>query len=123
MEEYKQVIVIRTDLNMRRGKMVAQGAHACVIAVLDTISNGSAGRQQALRDWIANGMTKICVGIDSEMELTQVAADAANAGLTVHLVTDSGRTEFGGVPTKTCLAIGPNEKHAIDLITGTLRLL
>lgn len=26
----KQVIIIRTDLNMRKGKMIAQGAHASV---------------------------------------------------------------------------------------------
>lgn len=43
--------------------------------------------------------------------------------LNVSLVTDSGRTEFGGVPTKTCLAIGPNKIEEIDKITGHLPLL
>lgn len=30
----KQVIVMRKDLNMRKGKMIAQGAHASVDALL-----------------------------------------------------------------------------------------
>ena len=32
---FKQVIVIRKDLNMRKGKMVAQGAHASMAAILN----------------------------------------------------------------------------------------
>ena len=31
----KQVIVIRKDLNMRKGKMIAQGAHASMKVILD----------------------------------------------------------------------------------------
>ena len=33
----KQVIVMRTDLNMRKGKMIAQGAHASMKVLLDRI--------------------------------------------------------------------------------------
>lgn len=34
----KQVIVMRKDLNMRKGKMIAQGAHASVDALLSLFS-------------------------------------------------------------------------------------
>lgn len=30
MGKTKQVIVMRTDLNMRKGKMIAQGSHASI---------------------------------------------------------------------------------------------
>jgi PTH2 family peptidyl-tRNA hydrolase len=45
------------------------------------------------------------------------------AGLEVHLITDNGKTEFHGEPTRTCLAIGPDDAEKIDAITGRLQLL
>ena len=56
-------------------------------------------------------------------ELDAVYDRAKEAGLTVHMVVDSGKTEFDGIPTKTCLAIGPHEASKIDKITGNLKLL
>jgi PTH2 family peptidyl-tRNA hydrolase len=35
----KQVIIIRKDLNMRKGKMIAQGAHASMKAIFDLMWN------------------------------------------------------------------------------------
>jgi PTH2 family peptidyl-tRNA hydrolase len=61
--------------------------------------------------------------VDSEEELMQIHDKALEAGLEVHLITDSGRTEFHGQPTRTCLAIGPDEADRIDAITGQLQLL
>ncbi len=48
--------------------------------------------------------------------------EAKTHGLTVHIITDSGKTEFHGVPTKTCLCIGPNEVSKIDVVTKNLKL-
>ena len=73
--------------------------------------------------WMTRAMTKICVRVDSEEELLDVIAKARAAGLTVHAVTDAGRTEFRGVPTLTCCSIGPNDADEIDVITGHLKLL
>ncbi len=131
----KQVIVMRNDLNMRKGKMVAQGSHAScmVMAVMlcsidanlnlleRIVSIISTGKN--VINWVLNGMTKITVRVDSEQELMTIAAQAKSAKLTVHVVTDAGHTEFNGVPTKTCLCIGPNAIGDIDLITGHLKLL
>jgi PTH2 family peptidyl-tRNA hydrolase len=61
--------------------------------------------------------------VDSEEELMEIHDKAVAAGLEVHLITDSGRTEFHGEPTRTCLAIGPDEADRIDDITGHLQLL
>ena len=70
-----------------------------------------------------SSFTKITVSVDSEDELIDIYNKAKDAGLTVHLITDSGLTEFHGIPTKTCLAIGPNFSEKIDPITGHLKLL
>ena len=127
MKTLKQVIVMRNDLNIGRGKMVAQGAHASgmfLVHRLQMLANEYHATVPADEmEWIATGMTKICVCVDAESKLMEIAANAEAVGLRVHVITDAGRTEFGGVPTRTCLAIGPNESAAIDNVTGHLKLL
>jgi len=124
MSRFKQVIVVRNDLNMRRGKMIAQGAHASIMFLVHRLCDAAAGaKDHAIQEWLEHGMTKICVRADSETELLEIAKKAQDAGLTVHVITDAGHTEFGGVPTRTCLAIGPDEEDKIDAVTGNLKLL
>lgn len=117
--DLKQVIVMRTDLNMRKGKMIAQGAHASMMFLT---ARGVVLSELQLR-WLLGSMAKICVRVESEAELAEIYANARNAGLEAHIVTDAGHTEFHGVPTKTCLAIGPDRNDKIDAITGALKLL
>jgi len=124
MSRFKQVIVVRNDLNMRRGKMIAQGAHASIMFLVHRLCDAAVGaKDHAIQEWLEHGMTKICVRADSETELLEIAQKAQDAGLTVHVITDAGHTEFGGVPTRTCLAIGPDEEDKIDAVTGNLKLL
>ena len=117
----KQVIVMRTDLNMRKGKMVAQGGHAAIGSLRDAWSHGLYA--DCADFWFQTGATKVCVGVSSETELMAVYARAKADNLPAYLVTDAGHTEFHGVPTRTCLAIGPAWTDEIDAITGSLRLL
>jgi PTH2 family peptidyl-tRNA hydrolase len=67
-------------------------------------------------------MRKVTVKVGSEQELLDVYEKALGAGLVVHLITDRGLTEFGGVPTRTCLAVGPDYDDLIDPVTGGLEL-
>jgi PTH2 family peptidyl-tRNA hydrolase len=123
----KQVLVMRLDLNMRRGKQIAQGAHASMSFICRRLQEaGSMSLDDltgAQRAWLTGAFTKVCCRVDSEEELMQIHDKALEAGLEVHLITDSGRTEFNGQPTRTCLAIGPDEADKIDAITGHLHLL
>lgn len=146
MKNSKQVIVIRTDLRtsnghkVRTGKLIAQGAHASMKAILDSMvddlvydspmQNGWVpvkhlwlNKGTAIEDWINGTFTKICVSVDSEAELFDIVNRAQSAGLPCALITDSGLTEFNGVPTRTCCAIGPAWSDEIDKITGHLKLL
>ena len=72
--------------------------------------------------WIQDSFTKICLCVDSEEELLDIHEKAKSLGLTVNLITDSGLTEFNGVKTITCLAIGPHFKSSINQVTKDLRL-
>lgn len=124
MSDIKQVIVMRTDLNMRKGKMIAQGAHASLSFLtrqLDQPSNLKLSKAE--REWLDGNFAKICVRVDSEEALLEVFQKAKDAMLEVHLITDSGKTEFHGEPTRTCLAIGPDYSQKIDAVTGHLQLL
>jgi PTH2 family peptidyl-tRNA hydrolase len=124
----KQVIVVRKDLSMRRGKEIAQGCHSSISFLTKRMKNvDSKGRTEiklssAEIEWIESGFAKICVRVNSEEELIEIYKKAIAAGLECHLIIDSGKTEFDGVPTKTCLAIGPDESHKIDKVTGDLQL-
>lgn len=118
----KQVIVMRTDLNMRKGKMVAQGAHASM-AVMLKYGYGLGPRPPAVQAWLDGSFTKVCVGVTSEEQLLEVERQAQRRGIPSARIVDSGRTEFHGAPTLTCLAVGPWWADEIDEVTGTLKLL
>ncbi|MBR2682280.1 MAG: aminoacyl-tRNA hydrolase [Atopobiaceae bacterium] len=141
----KQMIVMRRDLKMRKGKIAAQAGHACVEAVLMALSREGRLRdvrvnedeswvyleerkrlfsstQTALSDWFAAGVAKVCVYVDSEEELLELAAKGREQGFAVALIRDAGHTEFHGEPTYTCLAFEPLYPDQIDPLTGELPL-
>ena len=143
-KEPKQVIVVRKDLGMRKGKLIAQACHAscswmsifiqmCISTKRNkwlTFPRGTGTQScdiphlsKEAQDWIEGKFTKICVSVKSEEELIDIYNKSKDKGLRVYLITDSGDTEFKGVPTKTCLAIGPDDPEKIDEITGHLSLL
>lgn len=138
-DKIKQVIVMRTDLNMRKGKMIAQGAHASIAWLTKRLVRSEQGGVlqditdtdfylAALRPheqrWLEDGLcTKICVRVDSEQDLLFIHHRAQEDGITSSLIQDAGLTEFGGVPTYTCCALGPDYAEKIDWITGNMRLL
>lgn len=101
---------------MRKGKMVAQGAHAAIGAL-------AKAKAEDIQKWEADGCTKICVSVPDELALLQLRLDAWVADLPIYLVQDAGRTEFHGESTYTALAIGPAEAEEIDKLTKALPLL
>jgi PTH2 family peptidyl-tRNA hydrolase len=134
----KQVIIMRKDLSMRKGKMIAQGAHASSKVIFDmmrvelydrfpegkrVVRTLTLGDNDPINKWLTNKFTKICVYCNSEDELFSLKEAAANAGLPYAVIVDSGLTEFNNVQTKTCMAIGPANADEIDKITAHLKLL
>lgn len=126
----KQVIVIRRDLGMRRGKEIAQGSHASIAFLTNRIKNWGGGKlvdtseifSPVEWEWVNGIFTKVCLQVQSEKELLEINETAKKEGLECHLIQDSGKTEFNGVPTFTCLALGPDESEKIDKVTRHLKL-
>lgn len=112
---------------MRKGKMVAQGAHASMAAILKLARRE--GNQllipldERIEPWLCGRFTKICVSVNSEAELLAIHEKSIAAGVLTSLILDSGVTEFGGVPTNTAVAVGPDQANKVDAITGDLPLL
>ena len=112
---YKQVILVRQDLKLPKGKLAAQVAHACVEAVIKT-------DKKILTAWRNEGMPKIVLKVKDEKELCQYLQLAHNAHLTTALITDAGRTVLAP-GTVTCAAFGPDKEEKIDQLTKKLPLL
>lgn len=138
MMKIKQVLVVRKDLKMRKGKIAAQCAHASLKVFLDRketrdencvwceskdSQNLIIPLTDEMKEWLEGIFTKVCVSVDSEEELLEVYKKAQEAELPCALVTDAGLTEFHGIPTNTVVAIGPANEDKINEITGELKLL
>jgi len=127
-DKVKQVIVMRKNLNMSKGKMVTQGAHASIAFLTnkmkDNLSNPEAlwwvNLSQAEKEWVYGTFFKVCVGVDSEKELLDIGYNAVMLGLSVKYIEET--TGFDK-PTVTCLAIGPDYSSKIDPVTKHLKLL
>ena len=122
-DKVKQVIVIRKDLQLSKGQMVAQGAHASIAFLTNLIQeyNGEPlPLSEAEKEWVYGTFFKICVGVDSEKELLDIGHQAVNLGLKVRYTQET--MEFDE-PTFTCLAIGPDYSSNIDPVTKHLKLL
>ena len=129
MERIKQVILIRKDLKMRRGKEIAQGSHASMEFLVSQIRPCLKQNADLTIDltpeetiWLSDGMAKVCLQVSSEQELLDYHRRAQAHGLKSFLIEDSGRTEFAGMATLTACAIGPASVTQIDAVTGDLTL-
>ena len=133
-KEVKQIIVIRKDLNMRKGKMCAQSAHASMKVFLDrkinlesflyTLSNNLLIElNEPMKLWINGNFKKIVVSVNSEKELLDLSYRSIEREIPYSLIYDNGLTEFDGIETLTCGAFGPYWSEELNELTGHLRLL
>lgn len=147
MSNVKQVIVFRKDLlkgekSIRKGKFSAQVAHASLACVLSLFKKEEIWKDNAfpstgcrytlefdygsyIDEWLNGKFTKICVSVDTDKELLKLynRIKKENPNIPCELITDCGLTEFNGVPTNTCIGIGPYNSEEIDVFTKDLKLL
>lgn len=116
--EYKLVLVVRTDLNMSKGKIAAQCGHAAVGAFEKAQKRDPDG----LRCWQRTGQAKIALKTDSLDDIMQIADNAKKMGLITSLIRDAGRTQIAA-NSVTVLGVGPAPKDVVDKVTGHLKLL
>ncbi|MFX0103915.1 MAG: peptidyl-tRNA hydrolase Pth2 [Candidatus Hodarchaeota archaeon] len=118
MEEYKQVILIRSDLKMGTGKKCAQSCHASVSASdLVRIQNKS-----VWKNWKNSGQKKVVLKIQSMDQLKEIVLQLEFNKLLYFIVNDAGLTQLPP-GTTTAVGIGPALSREIDRVTGSLKLL
>ncbi len=122
MSGIKQVVVVRRDLGMGKGKIAAQVAHASCNNIFLILEGSNPTWKEWLRSWRLSGQEKVVLKVDSERELLSVYQHALALNLPASLVADAGRTQIKP-GTKTAVAIGPAPENIIDKITGSLKLL
>jgi len=135
-DKTKQVIVVRKDLKMRKGKIAAQVSHSSMKVFFDRIEEIYPDAKMhkpykmligditpEMKEWIEGIFTKVVVGCDSKEELYALKKEAERVNCPVSLVIDNGLTVVNGVKTPTCIAVGPADSKLVDEITGHLKLL
>jgi PTH2 family peptidyl-tRNA hydrolase len=129
--DYRMMLVVRHDLNMRRGKLGAQTGHAAEgvftrhpDAVIRQREDGTRELVVPLDEdtygWLQANYKKVCVSVPSDAALVELHEQARAAGVRCSLVEDHGLTEFGGKLTRTVLVLGPHAKARLDPLTGHL---
>lgn len=111
----KQVILVRKDLKMGKGKLAAQVSHASTDAVLKS-------DKRKINDWKKKGMKKVVLKVSDEKELLEMKRLADKEKLVNALIKDAGRTQLEP-GTITCLGIGPDDEKKIDKVSGKLKVL
>ena len=116
--KYKQVILVRTDLKMGKGKLAVQVAHAAVTAALDAQKT----KPDWFRNWIGEGQKKVAVKVSSEKELREYYQAALDLGFPASIIQDAGYTQLEP-GTTTAVGIGPCPEEKLDELTKELKLL
>ena len=117
VENIKQVIAVRTDLGMGKGKIAAQVGHACVL--------GAENVRKSHPDWFGQwwtGQEKVVLKVGGLKDLEEIKRGAIDLNLPWSQVTDAGHTQIAP-GTITCISLGPAPEDSIDRITGDLKLL
>ena len=112
---YKQVILVRQDLKLPKGKLAVQVSHASVAALVKS-------HKDDIVKWQSEGMKKIVLKVKDLDELMLYKKQAEDAGLVVALIEDAGKTVLKP-GTITCIGIGPDKEEKIDKITGKLKMV
>jgi PTH2 family peptidyl-tRNA hydrolase len=116
--EFKQVIVIRTDLKMSKGKLAVQACHASVSA----LENAKRIHLGWVKSWFNEGQKKVVAKVKNLETLETLRRHAENNNLPNALIEDRGLTQLPP-GTVTALGIGPAPVEEVDRITGGLPLL
>ncbi len=118
MDEYKQVILVRTDLSMGTGKKCAQACHASISSAdLVRIKN-----KDVWKKWKNTGQKKVVLKVSDMEELNDIVSKLEKNKIPFFLIRDAGLTQLAP-GTTTALGIGPARSITLDKVTGDLKLL
>lgn len=112
------VLVVRSDLGLKKGKIASQCAHAAIMCYMKSASIN----KSKLNGWLGQGQPKIVVKVDDLQEMEKIAKFARDKNVVAEIVRDAGRTQVSS-GTATVLGLGPDSSEVIDSLVGHLKLL
>ncbi len=118
VENVKMVIAVRRDLDLGKGKIAAQVAHAAVSCAL----KAEKYEKKLFKQWIKEGQKKVVIRVENQKALFELKGKVEIMGLVNEVITDAGHTQIEP-GTVTCLGIGPVEEEVIEPVTGDYPLL
>lgn len=117
-------VIIRRDLEITRGKWLAQVAHACFRAVGGRGASFDLSRSRYDESEEGGGGLPVAVTlyVKNEAGLQKVIAKCKEAGVGYGLQVDSGHNEVAkGTPT--CLVVGPTSEELFAIVCKGLQVL
>ena len=109
-------ILVREDLKMSKGKVLAQVSHTIVDATVKAYT-----QTQLFFKWRADGEKIVILKVPNEKTLMCIMDIAERKGVNCGYTVDAGLTEV--LPgTKTVGFVGPDRDEKIDKLTGQLKL-
>lgn len=140
---YKQLIIVRKDLEMSPGKLAAQVAHGSMAFLLrdiekdiNKVHHGNNYKVMLpidinlYEEWMANAMTKVVLGARNKNHLLKAVEIAEESGMKegedFFFIYDQCRTELkseGPEGTLTVLGFRPVARESADIIGRKFQLL
>lgn len=110
--------MVRTDLGMTKGKMVAQCCHATLMCYQAALRHAP----NLVRRWETRGQTKVALQANGgEDELLALQAHAMSLGVVAKIVHDAGRTQIAA-GSATVLGLGPGAFVSLPPLPPSPRL-
>ncbi len=113
---FKMVLMIRGDIKMSKGKVLAQISHAMVSATVKAYTSTN-----IFYKWQADGEKIVILKVPNEKTLDTIINIAGKKGVPSGLIIDAGLTEVSP-GTTTVGFVGPDYDNKIDKLTGQLKL-
>jgi len=114
----KQVLIVRMELKMGKGKIASQVAHASVASYL----KAKIKDKNIVDRWVFEGMKKIVLKVQTEKELLEYFNLCKSKSIPCELIRDAGKTQINP-GSLTTLGIGPWFEDELDEIFNGLKLL
>lgn len=112
---YKQVIVVRSDIDMSPAKLAVQVAHA-------SLGSSRKAEKKVFSAWEKEGQKKVVLSANDLKTVLELEKKCRKLGIPCSLISDAGLTELQP-GTTTCLGIGPAEDDKINKVTGSFPLM
>ncbi len=117
-QEIKQAIIVRADLEMGKGKLAAQVAHASLMSYF----KAERMDDSITKEWLDTGEKKIVLKVSDEEALVKLFKAFEFKKVPCALVSDAGLTQLPP-GTKTALGVGPWKSEEIEQFTRGMKLL